>query len=331
MKNKEGVMKKLLYIIIIGVLSTACDKTIVFSNPYSPGVCVGEILLSSTAGSISVAVETEGTWRLECDQTWLRTDVNGRNGNGAFTVYYNSNLSDMQSLKDARTAKIAILLENSMKADTLVLVQRGMRHVEPSHKVAADPSLALEYTLEPEQEAVLLCLSSDGTADVQTVIDAHDADVVVLDGVVTGEIEGINIVGCNYAGLTVDEEFEAFRKVVQQTYNSSPSAGDNWIYAGQMYHLSSMQTDYPSTPDWYPQTTEDPRFRSDIYAWQNNLYDSVWMYNQDFVSTYTDAEGHSYSADYVYVTGSVFAMLTSVQLLDVEGLSHKPVKLTLKY
>ena len=92
-----------------------------------------------------------------------------------------------------------------------------------------------------------------------------------------------------------------------------------------------MQTDYPSTPDWYPQTTEDPRFRSDIYAWQNNLYDSVWMYNQDFVSTYTDAEGQSYSADYIYVTGSVFAMLTSVQLLDVEGLSHKPVKLTLKY
>jgi hypothetical protein len=29
-----------------------------------------------------VSVETKGTWRVESDQSWLRTDVNGRNGDG---------------------------------------------------------------------------------------------------------------------------------------------------------------------------------------------------------------------------------------------------------
>lgn len=329
--NKEVGMKKLLYIILLGAMASACTKNVVITDPYSPGVCVGEIILGATEGTVSVSVETEGAWRIESDQDWLRTDVNGRSGNGAFTVYYSSNVSDMQSLKQARTAKIAIFLEKTMTVDTLVLVQRGMHHVEPSHEITADPALKLEYAAKVEKEATLLCLSSEGTADVAAVIAGQAADVVVLDGVVTGELEGFNIVGCNHDGLSQDEEYEAFRKVIEQTYNSGPYAGDKWIYAGQMYHLSSMQIGYESTPEWYPQTTKDGAFRSDIYAWQNNLYDCVWMYAQDYVETYTDGQSRSYSADYVYVSASVFALLTSVELLDVEGLSHKPVKLTLKY
>lgn len=329
--NKEGGMKKLLYIILTGALATACAKEVVITDPYASGVCVGEIILGAVPGTVSVSVETDGVWRLDCDQDWLRTDVNGRSGNGAFTVYYSSNVSDMQSLKQARTAKIAIFLEKTMTVDTLVLVQRGMHHVEPSHEITADPALKLEYAAKEEKEATLLCLSSEGTADVAAVIAGHAADIVVLDGVVTGELEGINVVGCNYAGMTSDQEYEAFKGLIGQTYNSGPYAGDKWIYAGQMYHLSSMQIGYESTPEWYPQTTTHDDFRSDIYAWQNNLYDCVWMYMQDYVETYTDGQSRSYAADYVYVSASVFALLTSVELLDVEGLSHKPVKLTLKY
>lgn len=330
-------MKKLLYVILLGALASACTKNVVITDPYSPGVCVGEIILGATEGAVSVSVETDGPWRLEADQDWLRTDVNGRSGNGAFTVYYGSNVSDMQALKQARTARIAIFLEKTMTVDTLVLVQRGMHQVEPSVEVVADPALRLEYAVKVEKEATLLCLSSEGTADVAAVVAAHAADVVVLDGVVTGEIEGINVVGCNHvdpttsAPMTSDQEYEAFRKIIEQTYNSNPYAGDKWIYAGQMYHLSSMQIGYESTPEWYPQTTTHDDFRSDIYAWQNNLYDCVWMYAQDYVATYTDGLSRSYAADYVYVSASVFALLTSVELLDVEGLSHKPIKLTLKY
>jgi hypothetical protein len=324
-------MKKLLYIILIGLLAASCSKTVVINDPYSPGVCVGEIILGSTEGSMSVSVEADGPWRLECDQNWLRTDVTSRNGDAAFTVYYNSNVSDISDLREARTAKIAILLENSLKADTLVLVQRGLYRVEPVHKVVADPDLVLEYILPQEQLVTVLCCSGEGTADVDAFIAQQNADITVKDGEVTGEVEGLNVVGCNFAGMSEDEEFEAFRAMVNSTFNAGPDAGDNWIFAGQMYHLSSMMIGYADTPKWYPQSTTDTRFRSDIFAWQNNLYDCVWMYNQKYVKTYTNSNEESYTADYVYVSPAVFSKVEAVELLDVEGMSHKPIKVTLKY
>jgi hypothetical protein len=240
-------------------------------------------------------------------------------------------VSDISDLREARTAKIAILLENSLKADTLVLVQRGLYRVEPAHKVVADPDLVLEYILPQEQLVTLLCCSSEGTADVDAFIAQQNADITVKDGEVTGEVEGLNVVGCNFAGMSEDEEFEAFRAMVNSTFNAGPDAGDNWIFAGQMYHLSSMMIGYADTPKWYPQSTTDTRFRSDIFAWQNNLYDCVWMYNQKYVKTYSNSNEESYTADYVYVSPAVFSKVEAVELLDVEGMSHKPIKVTLKY
>ena len=324
-------MKKLLFMVVMSTLVCACTKNVEIVDPYSPGVCVGEVHLGATAGKVSVSVETKGVWRVESDQPWLTTDVNGRDGNGAFTVYYESNQSDVHELKQLRVAKVAIRLENTMKTDTLVFVQRGLMPQECICQVQNDPAITVEYRIEDLQEVVLVCCSSEGNGDVQGWIDSQNADIVVLDGQVNGEVDGLNVVGCNFAGMTVEEEFEAFRATVQKTYNSGPAAGDDWIYAGQMYHLSSMQTDYAMTPEWYPQTTSDPRFRSDIYAWQNNLYDCVWMYNQDYISTWTDAEGNTFCADYVYASVSVFAKVASVDVIEVDGLAHKAVKITLKY
>ena len=324
-------MKKILFMVVMSALVCACTKEVEIVDPYSPGVCVGEIHLGATAGKVSVSIETQGTWRVESDQPWLRTDVKGRKGNGAFTVYYESNQSDVHEIRDSRVAKVAVRLENTMKTDTLVFVQRGLMPQESVCNVKTDPNLSVEYRVEDLQEVVLVCCSSEGTADVQAWIDSQNADIVVLDGVVTGEVSGLNVVGCNFSGMTVEEEFEAFRSTVQKTYNSGPNAGDDWIYAGQMYHFSSMQTDYAMTPAWYPQTTSDPRLRSDIYAWQNNLYDCVWMYKQDYISTWTDTEGNAFCADYVYASVSVFAKVESVELTQVENLAHKAIKVTLKY
>ena len=92
-----------------------------------------------------------------------------------------------------------------------------------------------------------------------------------------------------------------------------------------------MQTDYQKTPEGYPQSTADPRLMSDIYAWQNNLYDCLWMYEQDYVQTWTDDDGNSFCADYIYASVSVFTKVESVELIDVEGLTHKAIRLTLKY
>lgn len=324
-------MKKFLLMVVMSALVCACTKTVEIVDPYSSGVCVGEILLGATPGKVSVSVETKGTWRIESDQTWLKIDVNGRIGDGAFTVYYESNQSDVHDIRQSRVAKVAIRIEDTMKTDTLVFVQRGLMPVTPSYNVQKDSELTVEYRIEDQKDVVLVCCSSEGMGDVQAWLDSQNADIVVLDGNVDGAVEGLNVVGCNFVGLTSDQEYIEFRNKVENTYNSGPYAGDDWIYAGQMYHLSAMQTDYPNTPVWYPQTINDSRVRSDIYAWQNNLYDCVWMYTQDYVSTWTDSEGNSFSADYVYASISVFSKITSVELLEIPDLDHKAIKIALKY
>jgi hypothetical protein len=94
-----------------------------------------------------------------------------------------------------------------------------------------------------------------------------------------------------------------------------------------------MQSSYPATPSWYPTDVEDPDFDADRYAWNNNLYDCLWMSERNFVQTWTDqADGKSYMADYVYVSRDVLASIYSVERLDkVLGMEHNPIKITLKY
>ena len=329
-------MKKLLFMVVMSTLVCACTKNVEIVDPYSQGVRVGEILLGATQGRVTVSVETEGLWRVESDQPWLTIDVNGRYGDGAFTVYYESNESDVHVLKQERVAKVAIRLEKSMKTDTLVFLQRGLYPAKAPGMVKEDPNVRLEYRLGQQKEVVLVCCCSDGEGDVQAWLETQNADIVVLDGKATPEkFEGLNVVGCNFDEIAMNDtsetQFQAFRKLIQQTYNSGPYAGDDWIYAGQMYHLSAMQNDYQQTPKGYPQSTADPRLMSDIYAWQNNLYDCVWMYTQDYVTTWTDADGKSFSADYVYASVSVFSKITSVELVEIPGLDHKAIKIALMY
>ena len=324
-------MKKIIYMVLLSVLMFACTKSVEIVDPYSPGSCIGKVELGATAGSISVSVETSGDWRVETADPWLSIDIKGRTGNGAFTVCYESNESDVMNLKSGRIGKVAIRLADSRKVDTLVFVQQGFYPVAADMVVVNDPAIVLEYKEEVKSDMTLICCSSEGSGDVQAWLAAQNADVVVLDGVVTGGIDGLNVRGCNYAGMTMDEGYDAFRSLIRQTYNSGPGAGDDWVFAGQMYHLSVMQAGYVGTPEWYPATKEASEFRADLYAWQNNLYDCVWMYKRDYITTYTDADGRRYCADYVYVSSSVFAKVTSVELLDVDGLSHKAIKITLKY
>ena len=149
-------MKKLLFMVVMSTLVCACTKNVEIVDPYSSGVCVGEILLGATPGQVSVSVETKGTWRIESDQTWLKTDVNGRNGDGGFTVYYESNQSDVHDIRQARVAKVAIRMEETMKTDTLVFVQRGLMPAFATRKVQKDPALTIEYRIENQKDVVLV-------------------------------------------------------------------------------------------------------------------------------------------------------------------------------
>ena len=338
-------MKKILYMVFLSALACACTKSIEIVDPYSSGVCVGEILLETVSGRLTIGVETKGTWRVESDQPWLKTDVKGYDGDGAFTVSYESNLSDVLYVKKERTAKVTIRLEETMKTDTLVFVQRGMFPVEAKRKVLVDPALKIECNPVDPQECVVICCCSDGEdGKIQEWLQEQQYDILVLDGKPEGTATGLDL---HVEGITsvpdeclpdsvrcasCDMEYDSFRKQIREGYNKSPDAGDYWIYAGQMYHnLSVMQTDYQLTPGWYPKDIAHRRFRSDIFAWENNLYDCLWMYSQDYVQTWTNNKGESFCADYVYVSAAVLALISSVEVLEVEGLFHKPVKLTLKY
>lgn len=325
-------MKKFIYMVFAAALVLACTKNIEIVDPYSAGACIGKIDLGAESGSLSVSVETKGDWRLESDQEWLKTDVDGRTGNGAFTVYYQANESDVNVLRQTRVAKLAIRLENSMKTDTLVFIQQGFNHGDIDCKVVEDPEITLEYKAREFSQFTLLCCSSEDGEDASAWIEGQNVDIVVMNGVVSDyDVPGFEVVGCDFKGMSVRDEYEEFRRVVESTYNSGLQAGENWIYAGRMYHLSVMQTGYAGTPAWYPVHSDNERFNSDRYAWSNHLYDCVWMKERDYVQTYTDAEGRSYCADYVYVTASVFKKIISVELLDVENLSHKAIKITLRY
>ena len=95
-------MKKYIYMVLLRALLCACTKNVEIIDPYSPGSCIGKIELGAAAGSMSVSVETSGDWRVETADEWLTIDTKGRTGNGAFTVYYESNESDVMTLKSGR-------------------------------------------------------------------------------------------------------------------------------------------------------------------------------------------------------------------------------------
>ncbi len=318
-------------------MMSSCSKDGDDVETFASGTCIARASVGAGEGSLSVSVETAGTWRLSCQEPWLSFDVEGGAGSQAFTVYYESNSSDILNLRPSRVAKIAISLDTHLVSDTLVLVQQGFLGGEVKSEIRPDSRISLEFDNKAVTEARFICCSSEGLDDdsaLRTWLDERGADAFVLDGNVEGSLPGgIRIAGCNFAGLTESEEYIAFKQAVDGSVNSSFEGGTQWIVAGQMYHLSSMQTSYPSSPGWYPADAKGEHFRSDRYAWQNNLFDVAWMYAQDYVSTYTDTDSHSYSADYVYVSSSVLDMVSSVQIVNapVSGMAHKAIIVEIKY
>lgn len=333
-------MKKTFHIISVLLLAAglcSCENgkdDAVFKS----GSCIAIAEVGAAEGSLSVLVDTDGSWRLDCDADWLSFDVKGGSGRQAFTVRYGSNIPDIIDLKSARTARIAISLDGPRVSDTLLFVQRGFLGGGSDANVKADKRISLEFDSAAITEGTFICCSSDSLADdsaLRSWIQSKGADAFVIDGVVEGSLPGgtVAVAGRNFAGMTAEEEYQAFKAAVDSTVNSSFDSGTLWILAGQMYHYSSMQTGYEATPSWYPTDAKGDTFRSDRYAWQNNLFDAVWMARRDYVSTWTDAESHSYSADYVYVSSAVLGTVSSIDVVDapVPGMTHKAIIVKLKY
>ena len=181
----------------------------------------------------------------------------------------------------------------------------------------------------------LIVASSEGASAtaVSEWVKGYGADVSILDGIVSGGVEGLNVLGCSFEGQSTEQRISSFREAVLSSIGSSLVCGNDWIVCGQLYHYSVMQVGYADTPSWYPSDASGDEFEGDRFAWQNNLYDLLWMKTQGWVETYTDADGHRWQADYVYVSSTLLDKVSSVETLSapVSGMLHKPVSVLLKY
>lgn len=329
-------MKIRIFILIAAAaLAFSCSGKTEVIPAFQPGSAVAVCRVGASGGEVSVLVETQGQWRLRSADPWISTDVPGGSGRGAFTLRYDANQSDILNLRPGRIGRIAICLEGTGKADTLLVAQRGFLTPETSIPVTEDPSLKLEFESPLTVEVKLIVASSEG-ASSEAVADwaqGYAATICVVDGVVSGGIDGLNVLGCNFEGQSQDQELASFHEAILSSVGSALVSGNDWIVCGQMYHYSAMQVGCPDTPSWYPSNASGDEFRADRYAWQNNLYDLLWMKTQGWVETYSDADGHGWQADYVYVGASVLDKVSSVELLSapVSGMLHKPIAVLLKY
>ena len=338
-------MRRYIYMLLVAVTALSCEKS---GLEIKSGNVLGNIEVSAYAGQISVSVETVGRWIVyEADNaSWLSFDVQGGVGKGAFTVSYQDNMSSVIDAKSSRKARIVVTSEDYAKSDTLNIIQVGFySDIRPS-QVKPSPEIVLEYVTPETKTMTVVYCSAEGVTDQDALARwAEQFDVVACGngfimprGVPSGEkytvctVGDVNFVSADLKEAFDDgEEYEAFLDIIENTYNAQNSLSKWWVIGGQFYHYSMMQTAYPGTPSWYPEDLDDLDFASDRYAWNNNLYDCLWIAEHDFVQTWTSDEG-SYMADYVYVSRDVLATICEVRKLDkVHGMTHNPIKITIKY
>ena len=339
-------MRRIVLITAVALVVGACTKE---SSPIAPGLLIGEIRVGAQPGSVSVSVETTGRWKVCVDGTagWVGTDVICGKDNGAFTLNYDSNTSDMSDIRPSRRARILLITEEQSRCDTLLLLQRGFGSNLPSCKVSDAPGVKIEFQvpalrtmeiaycsaagLEAESALAQWASSFDVVAcgdhclepEAGTPIPGADASVITFGG--------INFVAADFSSS--ENKDAMFRELLEQTINTA-GAGADWVVGGQFFHLSMMQSGYSKTPAWYPKDSSDAAFESDKYAWTNNMYDCLWLSEQNYISTWTDAEsGHSYQADYAYVSRTILSKVVGVKLADkpVSAMEHRPIVLTLEY
>ena len=334
--------------LLVAVTALSCEKS---GLEIKSGNVLGEIEVAATAGRLTVSVETVGRWIVyEADDApWVSFDVQGGVGNGAFTVSYQDNMSSVIDAKSSRKARIVVTSEDYAKSDTLNIIQMGFySDIRPS-QVKPSPEIVLEYVPPETKTLTIVYCSADGVKDQAALAQwaEHEQFDVVACGngfvrpadVVSGEkytvctVGDVNFVSADLKEAFDDgEEYEAFLDIIENTYNANTYKSSKWVIGGQLYHYSMMQTAYPGTPSWYPEDLDALDFASDRYAWNNNLYDCLWIAEHDFVPTWTFDEDKSYMADYVYVSRDVLATICEVRKLDkVHGMTHNPIQITIKY
>ena len=345
---------RIIGITIAAVVLFSCQE--VQQEPV-PGKAIGEIYVSAVPGSRSVLVKLDGAWRVHPVQEWLHTDVNGRNGEGAFTFSYDSNESDFVNFRPVRKGAIVIQSLSTMQADTLRVIQQGIPDGVEYESLPQDSYI--EFPDNMMETLTVLYANLKGAtatavdswiasqkADINCIISDAGLSISLADGTaaeVTGTLTepdalsaragGLNLVLSDFGENPVAEDsyYNSAVKLLTWSYNQ-PDSQENWLVGGSFYYLSLMEAGYPDTPSWYPVNPSAAEFATDRYIQGSNLTDCIWMTRRDFTPTYT-AAGKSWRADYLYASHSVWNATSTVRVLDnvPAGASHKAVLVKIKF
>ena len=91
--------KSIITVLIAALSLLSCKE---MQQEPVPGKAIGEIYVTAAPGSRSVLVKLDGLWRVRSMESWLSTDVAGREGEGAFTFSFDSNESDFRDNRDVQ-------------------------------------------------------------------------------------------------------------------------------------------------------------------------------------------------------------------------------------
>lgn len=172
-------MKKIVLILALAALSAvSCTSG---KDDAKPGRKVGEVYVTAQSGAKTVLVSLEGLWRVVPQENWMSTDVNGREGEGAFTVYYGSNESDFVQTNATRRGAIVLRSLKTMVSDTLYIIQQGTP--DGTEYASAPQDSYVEFVDTPLTRVEALYANIQGCTDIQEVsgmVNASSAQLFFL-------------------------------------------------------------------------------------------------------------------------------------------------------
>lgn len=346
-------MKTVITITVAALALLSCKE---MQQDPTPGKGIGEIYVTAAPGSRSVLVKLDGLWRVRPQESWLHTDVDGREGEGAFTFSYDSNESDFITFKPVRKGAIVIQSLGTMVADTLWVLQQGIpdgKEYEslPQNSYIEFPEGQIETlrilyaNVKGASASAIASWTASVGADVNCLIADDGLSITLKDGTSADEIgtlaspsalfakaRGLSLALADFGeGLDDDAYYNAVVDLLSASYDQ-PDAEENWLVGGSFYYLSVMEAGYAATPSWYPANPAAAEFAADRYVQSSNLTDCVWMTRRDFTPTWTES-GKSWRADYLYASHSVWNAVTLVRVLEnvPAGASHKALEIKIKF
>lgn len=336
---------------VLAVCLCSCNET---GLSEKAGKCVGEVYVTASPGSKTVLVDLKGCWKVIPQQDWLSTDVEGRDGLGAFTFSYASNESDLVDANPTRVGSIVIRSLTTGVSDTLYVRQQGTP--DGKEYASAAQNSYVEFVSDPLTRLEVLYANFEGAgqeSEVRSYISSCSADVLAFEWTAEGisalaaefgerlyangrvailaretlrvsssacstapESVSVDIEGVNFQIAAFDREADAYTQLVNllESGYNRPGSSSKWLIGGSFYYLSAMEAGYPDTPQWYPATSDNPAFSADRYAISNNLTDCVWMTSRRFNPTFS-GDGRSWRADYLYASLSVWNSAVCVRVL----------------